>query len=54
MSNIIKEIAEKEVREEIFRSDVEKEKDAIRKRIQGIRWWHLFMPFKITIKIERR
>lgn len=42
--------AHTEIEEEQFRALVEVEKDKIRQRNRSWRWWHVFVPFTITIK----
>ena len=49
-----KEQAIKEIEEENFKLEVEKEKQNIRKIIKNYRWWHKFVPFTVSIKFKRR
>ena len=45
MNKDIIEIAKQEIRQEQWRQAVEKEKA----RLRAAKWWHKFVPFKITI-----
>jgi hypothetical protein len=44
-ANAIRELAEAELRAERFRQAVDTEKQ----RLQQARWWHRFIPFRLTI-----
>ena len=48
------ETARKEVEEEVKREKIEKLKIKIREDFKNKKWWHRYMPFKLSIKIERR
>lgn len=43
--NLIKQQAEKELHEELFRVAVNKYKEKLRRK----KWWHVILPFKIII-----